>query len=147
MVNIALEAQKFYPSCCHGFCYHSLSFTCQVLSQLFTQVKLIYDTYNLSTIPGFTLEQPSSMCKGLSLFRGIYSQLKVTPTDFWDLLLPATAWLHHEERWCHAMHGGGKLLSFLTGLWRWCHLALTIHLWDSHKSKGPVALEMNFCSN
>ena len=45
------------------------------------------------------------------------------------------------------MHGRGQLLSFLTGLWRWCHLALTVHLWDGHRSKGPVALEMNFCSN
>ena len=41
----------------------------------------------------------------------------------------------------------GQLLSFLTGLCRWCHLALTVHLWDGHKSKGPMALEMNFCSN
>lgn len=142
----ALEAQKVYPSC-HGFCYHSLSFPCQVLSQLFTQVKLIYRHMQPKTIPGFRLEQPSPVCKGPSLSQGVYSQLKVTPSDFGDLLLPATTWLHREERRCHAMHGRGQLLSFLTGLWRWCPLALTVHLWDGHKSKGPVALEMNFCSN
>ena len=77
---------------------------------------LYIDMCSWSTIPGFRLEQLSPMCKCLSLSQGIYSQLKVTSTDFWDLLLPATTWLHCEERWCHAMHrqGAAPFLSYRT---------------------------------
>ena len=78
------------------------------LSNSLLRSSLYIDMCNQSTIPGFRLEQLSPMCKCcLSLSQGIYSQLKVTSTDFWDLLLPATTWLHCEDRWCHAMHRQG----------------------------------------
>ena len=78
------------------------------LSNSLLRSSLYIDMCNRSTIPGSRLEQLSSMCKCcLSLSQGIYSQLKVTSTDFWDLLLPATTWLHCEDRWCHAMHRQG----------------------------------------